>query len=183
MHKAILTTTAIMLTLTGCNKATETAAAPSPEAIAQAEAARDALMTTLKGELVAAIGGGGPASAITVCKDRAPAVAAEVAADQGVRIGRTSFSLRNQSNTPPAWAVDLIENRTETQSLTLADNGTLHALYPIRTSAECLLCHGDPASIAPAITEQITKLYPNDTATGFNLNDLRGYVWVEVDAE
>ncbi|PHQ79939.1 MAG: cytochrome c family protein [Phycisphaera sp.] len=181
MYKTTLAAAVLLLTLTGCNKTDKTPAVPSPEAIAKAEAARDELMKTLKGELIAAIGEGGPASAITVCKDRAPAIAQEVAANHNVRIGRTSFSLRNQANTPPAWVADLIKNRTESQNLTLAQDGTLHALYPVRTKPECLLCHGDPDSTAPAIKEQITALYPQDNAMGFALNDLRGYVWVEVD--
>ena len=47
---------------------------------------------------------------------------------------------------------------------------------PIKTAMPaCLNCHGTPGSdIAPATLEKIQELYPNDKATGYNLNDFRG---------
>ncbi len=38
----------------------------------------------------------------------------------------------------------------------------------------CLQCHGMEEDLAPDVIEQLTKLYPDDTATGFSQGDLRG---------
>jgi len=38
----------------------------------------------------------------------------------------------------------------------------------------CLQCHGMEEDLAPDVVEQLTKLYPDDTATGFSQGDLRG---------
>jgi hypothetical protein len=39
----------------------------------------------------------------------------------------------------------------------------------------CLICHGNPGTqISDETLEKIKALYPNDLATGFELNDFRG---------
>jgi hypothetical protein len=67
------------------------------------------LLAPLKIELKQALMAGmqsGPLSAISVCKDQAPAIAASLSVD-GVEIGRTSHRLRNPANSASDW-VDLI---------------------------------------------------------------------------
>jgi hypothetical protein len=44
----------------------------------------------------------------------------------------------------------------------------------------CLACHG--SDLAPDVAEQIQGMYPDDEATGFELDDLRGVYWVEYPA-
>jgi hypothetical protein len=42
----------------------------------------------------------------------------------------------------------------------------------------CLQCHGDPANdISPETLNKIQTLYPDDAATGYKTNELRG-IWV-----
>ena len=48
---------------------------------------------------------------------------------------------------------------------------------PIIVQPLCLTCHG--SELAPDIGAQITELYPDDRATGFEAGDLRGVFWVE----
>ncbi len=60
--------------------------------------------TTLKGELQQAMKSGGPANAVGVCKEQAPAIAASLAEQTGWEVGRTSLKPRNAAlNTPDAW--------------------------------------------------------------------------------
>src|SRR5690606_1450056 len=56
------------------------------------------------------------------------------------------------------------------------DEKTLIMTRPIRISnGACLNCHGEPGKqIQPADHELIQSLYPEDRATGYQLNDLRG---------
>ena len=50
-------------------------------------------------------------------------------------------------------------------------------IEPIVAQPLCLTCHGEV--LAPAISERIEALYPDDEAIGFNAGDLRGVFWVE----
>ena len=69
--------------------------------------AKDALFGSLVQELTNTMQAEGPVKAITVCKDRASEIATDVSREQGLRIGRTSFKLRNPINEPPAWVAKL----------------------------------------------------------------------------
>ena len=88
------------------------------------------MFAALIGELSEALADGGPPAAIEICATRAPAIAAEVAAEHGVRIGRTSWKLRNPANTPPVWAEPLVDERPEEPRLVADRAGRLGALTP-----------------------------------------------------
>lgn len=157
----------------------------SPEQTLQARHAafsRDQLMGRLMKELSAAVDGGGPAAAIEVCHERAPEIAAAVADETEVEIGRTSFRLRNPRNSAPAWAEELVAERRSEPTFLEGPDGTLAALYPIRLKAECTMCHGEAAEISDEVAARLAELYPDDRATGFAEGDLRGWLWVEVPA-
>lgn len=148
-----------------------------------ATAAQRALFGSLSAELSAAMTEGGTPAAIDVCATRAPAIAAEVSAERGVEIGRTSFKLRNPNNTPPVWADLAIDDRPQ-EAIYFADrSGRLGALSPIRLGASCLQCHGSADDIAPATRAALSRRYETDQATGFAEGDLRGWFWVEVPNE
>jgi hypothetical protein len=141
-------------------------------------AARDALAGQLKTRLGEALGTGGPAGAIGVCAEAAPQLAEEVSAAHGVKLGRTSFRLRNPRNAAPAWAGPLLE-RQVTEPAALTDGERLAALLPIRVQPECLLCHGARDEMPAELLTALAERYPEDQATGFAAGDLRGYFWVE----
>ncbi|MEM9556137.1 MAG: hypothetical protein AAGC60_17905 [Acidobacteriota bacterium] len=67
---------------------------------------------------------------------------------QALRIGRTPWKLRNPSNTPPAWATPLLEDRPETPRFAAGPDGALGATFPIRVAEPCLRCHGAAESLA-----------------------------------
>jgi hypothetical protein len=63
-----------------------------------------------------------------------------------------------------------------------AADGTYELQYvrPILMQARCLPCHGDPASLDPAVHALLARRYPEDRATGYRVGDLRGAVSVRV---
>jgi hypothetical protein len=127
-----------------------------------------------------AVAQGGPAAAIRVCKDEAPQIAREVGQQYGVSIGRTSFRLRNPNNTPPEWAIAMIEQRVEEPQFVELANNQLGALLPIKLQPVCLMCHGPAEQLGDDVRSELAKQYPDDQATGFADGDLRGWFWVEV---
>ena len=148
----------------------------------RAETVRDQMMQNLMDELMKALSTGGPAESSQVCKTVAPEVAKQLS-KQGIRIGRTSFKLRNPDNSPPKWAESFVEQLVAEPTFVELQNQTLGALLPIRLKSTCLICHGNNQQIAPAVKTALVNNYPRDQATGFAEGDLRGYFWVEVDAD
>lgn len=140
--------------------------------------ARDTLAKTLLGELTGAMQQG-PVHAIEVCEKRAPAIAAEVAEAEGVRIGRTAVKLRSKKNVPPQWAAEHVRT-AQTPATFVGPDGELGALFPIKLQAQCLVCHGKPEVVGPDVRGALQMRYPDDQATGFAIGDLRGWFWVEV---
>jgi hypothetical protein len=163
---------------TGTNPPVEIEAEPSPRE--RAIAAKDELFGQLSERLMNALEAGDAASAISVCKEEAPRIARKVSQSQGVRIGRTSFRLRNPENTAPAWAESMVEQQlTEPQFVDL-DDGSLGALLPITLQPLCMTCHGPQDQIADEVKAALARHYPDDQATGFQAGDLRGWFWIEV---
>lgn len=125
----------------------------------------------------------GPAQAIEVCATKAPQLAADIAAEHKLRIGRTSFKLRQPKNSAPTWAQPLIKARHDSQAIMTSEDGRMAVLSPIRIMEPCLKCHGDDQALAPGVKETLAKRYPQDQATGFKGGDLRGWFWIEVPAD
>lgn len=156
--------------------------APSRAAIGKAMEAKDLLQQRLSARLIEAMSGGGPAAAIEVCSEEAQTIATEVGNDLGVKIGRTSFKLRNSSNQPPSWAESFVAEKTDKPQHLVLDNGDTATLLPITLQPQCTACHGDAEALLPDIASSLAKLYPDDLATGFKPGDLRGWFWIEVPA-
>lgn len=51
---------------------------------------------------------------------------------------------------------------------------------PIVTNQMCLQCHGEKDNIKPEVTKAILELYPEDAATGYVENQVRGMFKVEI---
>ena len=141
-------------------------------------AAKDALFQQLSDKLRQAMSQG-PAQAIVVCQQEASKIAMAVGEEQGVEIGRVGVRLRNPSNTGPEWAAPMIASQRDTPFFANLSNGNVAALLPIKLQPQCLMCHGPKEQIAPIIRDQLTKLYPDDEATGFQEGELRGWFWIE----
>lgn len=176
----------LLLGLAGCaasdwhRRAEDDLGSAQQAQVARADAARQALFNRLLTRLQAVLPTEGPAAAIAVCRDEAPRLAREVSQETGVRIGRTSWGLRNPANAPPSWAEPLVRRRVARPTYLVHEDGRLAALLPIMTAQTCLTCHGDPATIAAPVRQALAQHYPQDAALGFGEGDLRGWFWVEV---
>ncbi len=107
------------------------------------------------------------------------------------QIRRTSLKLRNPANSPKNDDEVMIlqqfhENYKQSQKLQsrLVERDGKHIYYkPIVLMMEtCLKCHGKPeVQVLPSTLSKIQKLYPNDQAINYELNDFRGMWVVEFD--
>lgn len=162
-------------------------------ALERAKLAAQALSGALRSALQSAMGDGGPTAAVDVCYSKAPAIAEEVMRTHGVRIGRVAAPGRNRNTTQAAagWQLTALERmqaavaggaRAEDQVFVqrenLPDDVALRMMRGIATEGICVSCHGP--TLAEPIRAEIARHYPDDHATGFNVGDLRGALWVEV---
>jgi hypothetical protein len=142
-------------------------------------AAVNAMVSETMGEMEAAMESGNAADAIAVCREKAPAIAASVSEQFGLKIGRTSVKLRNPANAPPEWAETLVANHTSDPVFLAGPDGEFAALLPMKLRAECQMCHGPTEMIDDEVLTAIAEHYPNDQAVGFAEGDLRGWIWAE----
>lgn len=149
----------------------------------KAAAAADLLSQKLSAELASAMANGGPAAAVLVCKDRAPAIAAEIEAASGVDIERTALRIRNPENAPDAWETTTMESFAARRkageawaamSATLVDGEQLRWMRPIPLGPMCVTCHGEASGITPETRQALLAIYPGDHAVGFSPGELRG---------
>lgn len=179
----VLALLAAALSLPTLSQSTQDAAAP-----AWVEQSRDLsrrLGEELKGELARAMEEGGPIAAISVCRDRAPAIAAKLTAESGARVGRTALAVRNPANSADdidravldGFALTLVAGEVEgplEAAFWVNRAGAVERRYlrAIVTEGVCVTCHG--TEIAPDLAAAIAREYPDDKATGFALGQLRG---------
>jgi len=142
--------------------------------------ARKILFSRLSTKLKSTLEEAGPVEAIGVCKDAAPVIAEEVSEEHGLRIGRTSFKLRNPENVAPDWAKSVVEDRVSENTYLAGPGGELGVMLPIRVQAPCLTCHGGEEDIPAEVQASLANYYPEDDGTGFTVEDLRGWFWIEV---
>jgi hypothetical protein len=140
---------------------------------------------SLKEELQAALKEGGPVTAISICKLRAPRITKEFSSLSGWYIARTSLRLRNPNNAPDEWEHSVLQqfearkaagedvaNMDYGEELLIADKRIFRYMKAIRIEELCLNCHG--GSVKPGILRILKQLYPDDQATGFQVGDIRG---------
>lgn len=177
--------------LVGCQQETppdpDTTTAAVEEAVNSRQrelalAAQKELFERLSGRLMEVMSQDGPVAAIDVCSQEALQITKQVGETHKVTIGRTSFRLRNDKNAPPTWAAELVEQRVAEPQFVDLQNDHLGALLPIHLKPQCLLCHGPKDDIADDVKQALATAYPNDQATGFAADELRGWFWVEVPA-
>lgn len=154
-------------------------------ALDRADRAVAALQQRLQGRLGQALADQGPAAAIAVCRTDAPRLAAEVGAEQALRLGRTSDRLRSAANAAPAWAAAVVagtagHKAADVKPLAFDLGDRVGVLKPIAVAPACTRCHGAPGSLAPGVADALRAAYPADAAMGYGAGDHRGFFWVEV---
>lgn len=194
--KAYLAIICISLSLVACGedksapKSVEVEEVPAKqELIDEAKAAVKVLGGSLKTELVNAMKAGGPMAALDICVKKAPTLTAAVAKEKKLDIGRVSLKNRNPKNAPKAWQTivmndfkdrklkgDKPESLVYAKTVTVDGKQEFRFMKAIPTGGVCLTCHG--ATLSPEISAKIKEHYPDDKATGFTLDDLRGAFYV-----
>lgn len=149
-------------------------------------------MQTLGGTLKKQLEAGGAESAIGVCKQIAPALAAEYSKDGRV-VKRVSLKTRNKvQGTPDDWEKQVLEGFDQGQregkpiaSMEIAtvteesDGRWFRYMKAIPTQTMCLQCHGKPADISTGVKAMLTKEYPEDKATGYSAGEIRGAISIK----
>lgn len=134
----------------------------------------------------------GPEGAVSVCKQVAPALAAEYSKDGRV-VKRVSLKPRNKaSGTPDAWETQMLDNfemglhenkpiaGMEKSVITEgADGRWFRYVKAIPTQTMCLQCHGQPYQIPEGVKALLAKEYPDDLATGYSAGAIRGAVSIK----
>lgn len=142
------------------------------------------LMESLGGQLKGAMESGGPVGAVEVCREVAmPLTAAAGVSLEGVSVKRTSLKTRNPMNAPDAVDREVLETMAAQSppQVTLRREGEVTRYYqPLVVQELCLKCHGNPATFPAELTSVLASLYPEDTATGYAVGDLRGAIRVDV---
>lgn len=139
------------------------------------------LKTVLKTSMTSA----GPTKAIQACNVQAKPIAEKVSSLSDWQVARTSLKVRNPNNKADEWETKVLEKfesrkaageaieTMEYAETVKTDNELIYRyMKPIPTQGLCLTCHGE--TLSDDVREKITLLYPDDTATGFNLGDIRG---------
>ncbi len=145
------------------------------------------LMSRLGGAMQKEMAANGPASAIKVCKDLAPAITSEISRKTGQRVTRVSLKTRNPLiGSPDAWEQKVLADfavRAEKENpstleyaeiVTEPQGKYLRYMKAIPVQEICLKCHGTPDAVVPQVKEQLRAEYPHDAATGYTVNQIRG---------
>ncbi len=154
-------------------------------AVAKGDAAIEQLRDLIYRRLNAMMAQGGPTAAVGLCSTQAPRMTKEVAAANGVEIGRTSFRVRNPANAPRPWAARYVAaaagKKVDEVKPAVFDLGDrVGLLRPLAMMPACARCHGPAAGLDPQVKREISSRYPKDQATGFAPGEVRGFFWVEV---
>lgn len=169
------------------------ATTPGPEQQArytdEARATVGQLVQTLGGELKKDLKEVGPEGAITVCKEKAPKIAAGIAAEKGVQVRRVTFKNRNPKSVPDAWEAKVLQDFEQRLAKGAApasleygevvkdgDRQTFRYMKGLVIQEVCMTCHGTKETIPAGVQAKLTAEYPHDQATGYLPNMLRGAV-------
>ena len=176
--------------ISNCNKKPATELTESTKAGLRADAQE--FMQTLKSILVKEIQNNGLPAAVSVCSDTAQILSNNFGVSKGIYIKRVSFKNRNPNDYPNDVEskglkyFEELKSRGQLNESTeyveiIEANGVKKVQYlkPILIQPPCLNCHGDEKFISLEVKKIILQKYPNDKATGYNLNDLRGAVSIQ----
>ncbi|MHA7815151.1 MAG: c-type heme family protein [Pseudohaliea sp.] len=138
--------------------------------------------TALGSNLKKALKEGGPEHAVSFCNTQAEPIADDMSAKLDAAIGRVSDRPRNPANAADDVELAIIRDfkavlaAGEKPEAALRERGEqVVGYYPIVTNGMCLQCHGEAGTqVSPATLALIERLYPEDKATGYGVNELRG---------
>lgn len=146
----------------------------------------------LKGELQKAVAAGGPVNALNVCNEKAIPITDQVAKEQGAQIKRVSLKNRNPDNVPNEWQAKVLQEfdkraangedlakMAHVEVMEKDGKKQLHFMKAMPTGKLCLACHG--SELSDNVAAKVKELYPEDKATGYSENQVRGAIVVVTD--
>lgn len=141
------------------------------------------MQQTLGATVKHAVEDSGVAYALNYCNLHALSLTDSLSAKYGVNLKRISHKARNPANQASDAELQVIQKfqaaikNGEVAAPVVSEEKNGYTFFaPILLQAPlCLKCHGEPEKeIASEDFILINMLYPNDKATGFKLNELRG---------
>lgn len=189
MKKSLILT----LLLAGCASYGTESETAQPKQIEESRDVAKALATQLGSKLKAELSTNGPESAVSVCKEVAPQIAASLSRQTGWEVGRVGTRVRNvKTGTPDAWearALAIFSERMKQgekpDTMELAEVVTepsgkyLRYAKAVAVQPMCLTCHGPAGSIPDGVKARLQAEYPMDQATGYRVGELRGAIVVK----
>lgn len=162
--------------------------------VAMLRAASFEMTDRLGAELKQALQRGGAVKAVSVCRDLAPAIAGEMSRQNGWRVTRVSLQPRNPLlGSADDWeqrqlqqfekrlAAGEVPRQIEASEVVTESAGRyLRYARALPVQPVCLVCHGQPQQLAPAVAGEISERYPHDRAIGYELGQLRGAVSIKM---
>ena len=160
------------------------------EAITKGEASAMLLIKTLGKNMKKNMKSGGPMQALDFCSNEAYSLTQKVnkKLDKSTKVKRISTKNRSPLNKPSKEEAQVLADLQKLQDegktlpkyiLTKEKNGDYKYYKPLLISKQvCLKCHGNLK--ASQLKSAIHKRYPNDSAMGYKMGDLRGAVVVQM---
>jgi nitrate reductase cytochrome c-type subunit len=150
-----------------------------------------ATKTTLGKQLMQAIQEKGTEEAIIFCNTVALPLTDSVSMAWNAKIKRVTDKPRNQLNEANTNELAILTQFKTTLKkgeqiepfVIFPESGFPKAIgyYPIETNSMCLQCHGVPKKdVSTTVLQQIKQLYPQDKATGYSAQEIRGMFVVEM---
>lgn len=132
----------------------------------------------------------GTEAAVTFCNTKAYPLTDSMATFHNVNIKRVSDKPRNpenQANEKELAHIQTFKNAIakgeETKPIIEEQGKAIRFYAPIKTNEMCLQCHGKKESLAESVRSKIGELYPDDKATGYDMNQIRGIWSIEFPKE
>ena len=125
----------------------------------------------------------GTIEALAFCNVEAMPLTNSMSTKYNADIKRVSEKNRNPDNKANAEELIYIEQfkqdiaaKRDSKPVVLEKGDKIQFYFPITTNTMCMQCHGKPEDIEPEVLMKIKNLYPNDLATGYSENEVRG-IW------
>ena len=177
MKRPVFISVLLIAVLISCNSKTDSTT--YTQIIKKGKEISNLSQATLLANVGKAIQKNGSEYAVEFCNLNASLIIDSLNMVGNCKISRVSVKNRNPENNirekQEMLLWELFEKGMESDTV-IWNKSSLYYYRPIRIALPaCLKCHGNPELDINAKTmDKIQRLYPNDLATGYKINDLRG---------
>ncbi len=141
--------------------------------------------------LIKAINEKGTVGAIEFCNTEAMKLTDSMSVMKNAIIKRVSDkprNLKNQATQDELGYIDyfkkVVASGGEIEPIVQPNGDEISFYYPITTNTMCLQCHGKPnEQVKTETLATLKNLYPDDKATGYDVNEVRGIWAITFDAQ